>query len=401
MPEKLSVYRARRLSTPVRVAAAGLSLAASAAVVSVVGTKAAAGRQPTTTTVPACNVDAVLAKWSLSRLANQTIVVPAEESDVTALAGAARAAYGGMILFGTSAPAGIGKQLTALRRLVPDRLGFVVMTDEEGGGVQRMANLVGNMPWAAQMGATMTPGQIQALARSVGAKMSYNGVNMDLAPVVDVDGRAVYPGPTDPDGFRSFSGVTSVVSADGVAFMNGMRQGAVIPVLKHFPGLGGVSGNTDNAPAYTLPWRTLESVALPPFEAGIRAGAPAIMVSNAWVPDLTAGKPASISHVAVTAILRNVLHFKGLIITDSLSAGAIADPPWSLSVTQASVEALQAGEDMVLYNSSGSVSADLAEAAAISKAIVGAVNSKALSSSTLVAAAAQVLAAKRVDVCRT
>jgi beta-N-acetylhexosaminidase len=391
-----TVYHSRRILTPLRVVIVVALLAGTGTVASLEALKRVGSHAATT-----CNVDAVLAKWSLTKLANQTIVVPAQETDVLALAPAAKAGYGGMILFGTSAPSNIGQGLITLRRDVPGHLGWLVMTDEEGGGVQRMANLVGNMPWASQMGATMTPAQIQTLARSVAAKMSFNGVNMDLAPVVDVDGRAVYPGPSDPDGYRSFSGKTSVVTADGVAFMQGMIQGAVVPVVKHFPGLGGVSQNTDDGPAYTLPWKELQSVALPPFEAAIRAGAPAIMVSNAWVPDLTAGRPASISHVAVTAILRDVLHFKGLLITDSLSAGAIADAPLSLSVTKASVEAIEAGEDMVLYNSSGSTSADLAEAANISKAIVSAVNSKAISQATLIAAAAEVLAAKKINVCAT
>jgi beta-N-acetylhexosaminidase len=272
------------------------------------------------------------------------------------------------------------------------------MTDEEGGGVQRMANLVGNMPWAAQMGATMTPAQIEALAKSVGTKMAQNGVNMDLAPVLDVDGRAVEPGQQDPDGFRSFSGKTSVVTADGVAFMEGIRAGGVVPVVKHFPGLGGVSQNTDDGPANTLPWPTLQKVALPPFEAAIAAGAPAVMVSNAMVPDFTS-LPAALSSKMVTGELRDTLGFKGLIVTDSLSAGAIADPPLSLSVPQATVDALEAGDDMVLFGSTGTTSGDLAVAASTSNAIVAAVNDNSLPKVELVSAVAQVLTAKKIDLC--
>jgi beta-N-acetylhexosaminidase len=340
----------------------------------------------------------VLDTWSLQKLANQTIVFPVEETDALSAEDAAKAGYGGLILFGATAPTDLGSQLATLRADVPGHLGFVVMTDEEGGGVQRMANLVGNMPWAAQMGKTMTPAQIEALAASVGSKMLANGVTMDLAPVVDVDGRAVEPGAQDPDGFRSFSGSTSVVSADGVAFMRGMEKGGVVPVLKHFPGLGGVSQNTDDGPAWTLPWATLQKVALPPFEEGIAAGAPAIMVSNARVLNFTT-VPASLSEKLVTGELRDTLGFKGLIVTDSLSAGAIADAPSSLSVPQAAVEALQAGDDMVLFGSTGVTSEDLALAASTSNAIVSAVNSGALPKSELVAAAAQVLASKKVNLC--
>jgi len=340
----------------------------------------------------------VLDAWPLRQLADQTIVFPAEETDVLAAIGAARAGYGGMILFGTTAPSDLGSELATLRSEVPGRLGFIVMTDEEGGGVQRMANLVGSMPWASQMGATMRPSGIEALAHSVAAQMLANGVNMDLAPVLDVDGRAVEPGQQDPDGFRSFSGTTSVVAADGVAFMQGMIRAAVVPVVKHFPGLGGVSQNTDDGPAWTLPWSTLEKVALPPFAAAIAAGAPAVMVSNARVPGLTT-LPASLSARLVTGELRETLGFKGLIVTDSLSAGAIEDPPLSLSVPNASVEALEAGNDMVLFGSTGTTSGDLALAASTANAVVAAVTSGALTKSQLVNAAAEVLAAKKVNLC--
>ena len=345
-----------------------------------------------------CTPTTALDTWPLQKLANQTIVFPVEETDVLAATDAAKAGYGGIILFGTTAPADLGNELATLRSDVPDDLGFVVMTDEEGGGIQRMANLVGSMPWAAQMGKTMTPAQIETLAESVGAKMLANGVSMDLAPVLDVDGRAVYPGQQDPDGFRSFSGNTSVVSADGVAFMEGMLGAGVVPVVKHFPGLGGVSQNTDYGPAWTLPWSTLQNVALPPFEAAIKAGAAAVMVSNARVLDLTT-LPASLSSRLVTGELRGALGFRGLIVTDSLSAGAITDPPLSLSVPKASVEALQAGDDMVLFGSTGSTNGDLALAASTSNAIVAAVDSGALPKSELVNAAAQVLAAKKINLC--
>jgi beta-N-acetylhexosaminidase len=248
------------------------------------------------------------------------------------------------------------------------------------------------------MGAHWGTARITRVAESVGRNMLRNGVNMDLAPVLDVDGRAVEPGAQDPDGFRSFSGKTSVVSADGVAFMQGMVAGGVVPVVKHFPGLGGVSQNTDDGPAHTMAWPILEKVALPPFEAAIKGGAPAVMVSNASVPKFTE-LPASLSPGMVTRELRKDLGFKGLILTDSLSAGAITDPPLSLSVPEAAVDALVAGDDLVLYGLSDSTSQDLATAAATTNAIVAAVGDGKLSKTQIVDAVAQVLAAKKVNLC--
>jgi beta-N-acetylhexosaminidase len=334
-------------------------------------------------------------------MADQVIVVPVEETDVSALEPAARIGYGGAILFGSAAPANLGQQLRQLRADLPPHLGWLVMTDEEGGGIQRMANLVGSMPWASQMGATMNPAQIRALATQVGLKMSANGIDMDLAPVVDIDGRAVEPGTEDPDGFRSFSGNTKAVEADGVAFLQGLLEGHVVPVVKHFPGLGGVSGNTDDRPATTLPWSRLQTTAIRPFVAAIRAGVPAVMVSNAIVPGLTGDLPASLSRTAVTGELYGHLHFRGLVITDSLSAKAISNGPLSLTVQGASVEAIAAGDDMVLFNSTGTTSGDLALAAGISRAIVAAVSSKSLARARLISAATKVLIAKHENVCAT
>jgi beta-N-acetylhexosaminidase len=385
------------LVTGTCLATIGSSASGSPGIAAAGGSTVASAPRPRATTA-ACTPTRVLDTWSLHALANQTIVFPAEETDVLAATDAAKAGYGGLILFGTAAPSNLGGQLAELRTDVPDHLGFIVMTDEEGGGVQRMPNLVGSMPWASQMGASMTPHQIEALAEAVGTKMLANGVGMDLAPVLDVDGRAVEPGASDPDGFRSFSGSTSVVTADGTAFMEGLKEAGAIPVVKHFPGLGGVSQNTDDGPAWTLPWPTLEKVAIPPFEAAIKDGAPAVMVSNAMVRDYTT-VPAALSEAFVTGELRDKLGFKGLIVTDSLSAGAISDPPLSLSVQRAAVKALEAGDDIVEFGSTGSTSGDLELAASTSNAVVAAVNSGALPKSDLVDAAAQVLAAKKVNLC--
>lgn len=346
-----------------------------------------------------CTNLAVLSSWPIGRLVNQTIVVPAQETQLASLVPAAHAGYGGVILFGTSAPRDIASRLETLRSDVPGGAGLLVMTDEEGGGVQRMANLVGPIPWAAQMGATMTPPQIEALARTLGSKMARDGVNVDLAPVLDVDGRAIAPGPQDPDGFRSFGGSLKKVEADGIAFAQGLAAAHVMPVVKHFPGLGGATGNTDDGPVDTLPWRRLESGAVPAFAAAIKAGIPAVMVSNAIVPGLTDKMPASLSTKAVTGELRDRLGFKGLIITDSLSAKAISDAPLSLTVPQASLRALEAGVDMVLFDPASSMRRTLAVAGDIARAVLAGVSADKLSRARLVADVGRVMTAKGIDLC--
>src|SRR5207237_2508886 len=190
--------------------------------------------------------------------------------------------------------------------------------DEESGAVQRMANLVGLVPSARQMGAAMTPAQIEQLAFGLAQRMRAANVTMDLAPVLDVDG-GQGPNNLDADGTRSFSANVATASNAGVAFASGLRNGGIVPVVKHFPGLGGATGNTDVTAAATQSWSALQSGGLRPFEAAIAAHVPAVMVANATVPGLT-NQPASISPTVINCILRGRLGFQGLGITDSLSA---------------------------------------------------------------------------------
>jgi len=382
----------RRTAALALLAAATLTPGSS---VASTGTSAGSAATPTTMAATSATACVPISQWRTWRLAAETVIVPVQESKVAAVDTEITRGAGGVILFGSSAPANLGRQLAALRRLVPGQLGLLVMTDEEGGGVQRMANLVGNLPWARYMGRQWTTTQIRTRIGAVATRMARAGVNVNLAPVVDVDGRNVPPSATDPDGWRSFSGRTSVVTRDGLAYLQGVERGGVIPVLKHFPGLGGASRNTDYGKAYTLPWSTLQTIALPPFVAGIRAGAPAIMVSNAVVPGLTR-LPASLSPTAIGRELIRTLHFGGLIITDSLSAGAIAQA--GFTVPRAAVQAMHAGADMVMYDAPTATAA-LRQFRAIVAAEVAAVSGGTLTRARLISAARAALRVRRVDTC--
>lgn len=339
----------------------------------------------------------VVSTWSVARQANETIVVSVDAMNLGAMVPAARGGFGGLLLLGSRAPSVIASTLRALQRMTPDRYQMMVMTDEEGGGVTRLNNLVGAFPWPQVMGRTMTPQQIGAVGQRVGGQLAALGVNTDLAPVLDLDARAVWPGATNPDGMRSFGGAPLKTGVQASAFMNGLARSGVTSVVKHFPGLGGSSGNTDYGAATTKPWAVLKATALVPFEKAIAAGASAVMLSNAIVPGLTS-TPASLSP-AVVSVLRNDLGFQGLIVTDSLSAGAIG--ALHLSVAAATVRALQAGADQVLFGASASVAGTLAAANSVSSAVQRAVASGALSESTLVDAAAHVLATRNVLSCAT
>ncbi|HWG72968.1 MAG TPA: glycoside hydrolase family 3 N-terminal domain-containing protein, partial [Acidimicrobiales bacterium] len=291
----------------------------------------------------------------------------------------------------------------ALDRVAPGGVAPLAMADEEGGGVQRLAGVVAPFAWPRRLAQTMTVRHVEALGATVGAEMAHAGVGADLAPVLDVDGGAG-PSATDVDGLRSFSADPSAAAAYGSAFADGLARGGVIAVVKHFPGLGAATGNTDYGPMATVPLSALRAGGLIPFRAAINAGVPAVMVSNATVPGLST-VPASLSGSVIGGLLRRQLGFSGLVVTDSLSAGAISDAGYTLGT--AAVAAVRAGADMVLFGSTLTAAQALLleppEVAATTNAIVAAlsdaVTSGALPADTLDAAVVQVLHAKHVDLC--
>jgi len=343
--------------------------------------------------VGTCTVSQVVQGWSLRRLARQTVVVPVDENHVGAVTTEVAAGVGGVILFGTSAPADLGADLAGLLRQAPHGIAPVVMTDEEGGVVQRMADLVGTMPSARRMAATMTTAQVRHLARRVGGRMHDAHVTMNLAPVLDLDDRAG-PSATNPDGTRSFSNDPAVARAYGLAFARGMRAAGVVPVVKHFPGLGHATTNPDDAPAWTQPWSVLKERGLRPFRAAVRAGLPAVMMTTARVPGLTR-LPAALSGRVVHTVLRERLGFHGLVVTDSLSGAAVSGAGYS--VARAAARALAAGNDMVLFNAAPAHVA--AQTHRIVRSVVRAVHTGRLPLQRLRNAAVHVLKAKQAPVC--
>lgn len=341
-------------------------------------------------TIPCTNTN-VVETWSLQERAEQLVVVSVQETDVQSALPFVQQGVGGVLLYGSSAPPDLGSQLETLESSAPAGIRPLVITDEEGGGVQRMANLAGSLPWPRTMASTLNPTQVRELAEQAATRMRANGVTVDLAPVLDVTSG---PGPDDthPDGPRSFSVVPQTASAYGVAFLQGLEAGGVIPVVKDFPGEGSATSNPDDAPAATPPIGTLETTDLVPFQAAISAGVPAVMVGDVSVPGLTS-QPAALSSAVIQGLLRTQLNFGGLVLTDALSAGAIGAQ--GLDVPTAAVEAVEAGADMVLFNSTDTS----ATTQAVVSQIVDAVTTGALPSVQFDAAVLKVLTAKGINLC--
>ncbi|HET6812224.1 MAG TPA: glycoside hydrolase family 3 N-terminal domain-containing protein [Acidimicrobiales bacterium] len=353
------------------------------------------------TSPPGC-ID--LGRWTTAQLARQLITVPSLDFDLPQLGGVVATGVGGVLFLGSApAPADLGALVHQVNGRSPAGVPLLVMADEEGGGVQRLRPLVEDIPWPRDTTTALTPAQVSSLAARVGSEMRAAGVNMDLAPVLDVDSGAG-PSASDPDGRRSYSGIPGRAATYGQAFSAGLQRAGVIPVIKHFPGLGGASGNTDTGPASTQPISALRAAGLQPFRAAITAGAPAVMVANASVPGLTT-QPASVSSTVIQGLLRGELRFRGLVITDSLSAGAIRAAGYD--VPGAATAAVEAGADIVLFGSTLTAAdvAQLRPAAVVatvdqtSRAMTAAVGTGKLPASRLRDAARRVLELRGAAVC--
>jgi len=200
---------------------------------------------------------------------------------------------------------------------------LLLMTDQEGGLIRRL-------PWAgpteseAQIGGSANPAAGGAAAGSqAAAGLRDVGMNVNLAPVLDVYRQA---GNFDDQFQRSYSMNPQVVSAAGAAFVRAQQGGQVAATMKHFPGLGAATTaeNTDNGPvSIDLPASTLRAVDEYPYRAAISAGAKLAMVSWARYPSLDQRLPAALSPTVVQGELQGRLGFTGVTITDALGAGAI------------------------------------------------------------------------------
>lgn len=261
---------------------------------------------------------------------------------------------------------------------------LLVGADEEGGPVQRFASLTGVLPSARTIATTQTSAQAQALVAAHARAVAALGINVVFAPVVDV----LPASGVAPIGSRSFSSDPSVVTRYGRAYVDAWRSAGVLPVLKHFPGFGSATANTDQAPAVVPPLAQLRTRDLLPYETLARGDARlGVMVAHVDVPGFTHG-PASLTSVTY-ALLRNEVGFPGLVFTDALDAGAITA---HRTVASAAVAAVAASADVVLVMRVG-------EAQGVIDALHAAIGTT-IPVARLDAAVLRILGAKHVDPCR-
>ena len=238
---------------------------------------------------------------------------------------------------------------------------MLVATDQEGGEVQVLSGSgFSDIPSALDQ-STQPREQLVTAARTWGKELADVGVNMNLAPVVDlVD--IPRPSTNEPIGRwgREYGHDAATVSSQAGAFAEGMQSSKVIPTYKHFPGLGRVKDNTDTS-ANVVDGTTNRSTdaAVGVFANAIAAGAQVIMVSSATYTLIDASAPAVFSSKIVTDMLRTEMGFSGVVITDDVSAAVQVQ---SVAASDRAVQAIRAGCDIVLASADPTVAADMIKA---------------------------------------
>jgi beta-N-acetylhexosaminidase len=289
----------------------------------------------------------VLARLPLAARVGQLLMVgvPATGASDAALRQLARYQVGGVILTGRSyagipATAALTARLRATVRGVPP----LVATDQEGGAVQVLKGPGFALIPSARSQGRLAPADLRARARTWGGQLRAAGVLLDLAPVADtVPVGAVNP----PIGHfdRQYGSDPATVAAHATAFAAGLAEAGVTPTVKHFPGLGRVTANTDVSSGVTDRTTTRTDPYLGPFRTAIRAGHPFVMMSSAVYTRIDPARPAVFSPVVVTGLLRGDLHFDGVVMSDDLGAARQVS---AVPAGDRAVRFVAAGGDLVL-----------------------------------------------------
>jgi beta-N-acetylhexosaminidase len=217
--------------------------------------------------------------------------------------------------------------------------------DQEGGSVARLASGAGfsDLPSAMAVGTAADAELARALAAATARELAAVGINLDLAPVVDL---ALDPRNT-VIGSRSYGAEPSLVAAMAAAVVEGFRDEGVLACAKHFPGHGSTDVDSHVAlPRLRATRDELDRRDLVPFRAAIAAGCAAVMTAHA-LSAIDPGTPATLSRATLTDLLRGAMGFRGLVLTDALEMQALRHP--AVAPEEAGLAALRAGADLLVF----------------------------------------------------
>ena len=248
---------------------------------------------------------------------------------------------GGAAFHNIVSPEQVKKLTSSLQSVAPRPL--LVAVDQEGGRVRRLKAERGFLPLpsAEEMG-RMSASEVRALGLRAGREMAALGINVDLAPVVDVRFSQKSPGLGDAG--RVFSRDPAVVTRQALAFADGLFQAGVLPALKHFPGLGSAGEDSHHKlPDVTKRWRQEEL--LPYGEAFRRSWPGMVLVAHIYHRGMDERLPSSLSSNVIEGLLRSRMGWDGVVISDDLQMGAVTEYALEERVRLA----LLAGNDILLF----------------------------------------------------
>lgn len=227
------------------------------------------------------------------------------------------------------------------------KIPMFISVDEEGGLVARIANSeafnVTTYNSMEEIGTTGDPNNAEDVGYTIGSYLKEYGFNLDFAPVADVN--------TNPEniviGNRAFGNDPNLVASMVNSAINGFHNAEIMCCVKHFPGHGDTVGDThDGYVSITKTWDELKDCELIPFISAIQNNVDTIMVAHITTPNITSDNlPASMSYEMITTKLRGELGYDGVVITDAMEMGAIANHYTS---STGAVTALKAGVDIIL-----------------------------------------------------
>ncbi len=252
--------------------------------------------------------------------------------------------FGGFILFRENccAPQQISPLCRSLWDTAPNEPPFLAV-DQEGGRVHRLPPPFTPFPPAGLIGAKRNPDLAYRCGRATAAELALVGINLNFAPVLDVNSNMANP----IIGDRAFGAEPGQVIDISSSWMRGLRDGGIIPCGKHFPGHGDTETDSHLAlPVVEKSLDALKTVELPPFAHACSAKIQALMTAHVRYNALDPRLPATLSEPIVTGLLRHQLGYDGVVFSDDMEMKAIRD---NFALNEAAVLALRAGIDALLF----------------------------------------------------
>jgi beta-N-acetylhexosaminidase len=192
-----------------------------------------------------------------------------------------------------------------------------IAVDQEGGVVARLRAPFTQFPGNPAM---RELSDAERFARITASELVDVGINMNMAPVLDV----VHPGVDSVMASRAFGSDPKWVSQMGGLVIRHLQSNGVMAVAKHFPGIGGTTLDSHiDRPYLKISYKTMQDIDLPPFEAAVYHDVAGIMLSHIMYPEMDDAWPASLSPAIVGGLLREKMRYNGVVLTDDLDMGAI------------------------------------------------------------------------------